>query len=271
MKSILFSFIGLLLAIGSFAQDKLKSEIEPVKTLGRTIYKIEMANQLSNELIPQKYKGKEKVVGHFSMIESENIKTVFYAKGDKPKVLGTITYESTFDEKNAQVDLTEREMTESELDLMKLTKAANLVIADASSFNTPPNTRLTLVPINSKGEHKVYVMTISEKIGEVIFGNDFLLSFDNKYVLQSKVPLHKNMAAVTFDPEGGKVNDRNSQHVFVPETGDMITGTDFAILLLNEKATQWSHHAFISEKYLFFWNYAMNDLQIVPKGEPNKK
>ena len=99
----------------------------------------------------------------------------------------------------------------------------------------------------------------------MIFGNDYLLNFDNNNKLQSKKRIHKNIIPVPFgDNAAGAENAKETLHVHLPETGDFITPTDICTLLLYGKFTGWDRHTVVSKKYMNFWNCKTNQLHIIP-------
>ena len=271
MKKIIFACLLVFIGITAFSQDNIQNRVKPVIAEGINIYQIEMGNWIGPKLFPSKYRGKEKIGGNLSYIESGKTKTIFFTKGEKPKVLGTLVYDPTFDEQQTQVDLMSRELTPSEKELYTLQVNALKDVSDASFFPVPANAVLRLIPVIENGDRKVFVLSQSDKPGTVIFGNDFVLSYDSKLNLTDKQSLHKNTAVVTYDPEAGRENNTTSSHAIVGEKTDFPTSTDIATLLLYEKLTKWNQHTFISENNIFFWNYATRDLQVMPKKSPDSK
>jgi len=271
MKKILFSLLSVCFGIMAYAQDNFQSQAKSIIGEGINIYQMEMANWISPKLFAAKYKGKEKIGGNLSYLEAGKTKTIFFTKGEKPKVLGTVVFDPAFNDEQTQVDLMLRDLTPSEKELHILLANASKTITDVGFFPVPSNSVLRVIPVIENGDRKVYVMAQSNKTGAVIFGNDFLLSYDSKLNLTDKRALHKNLAVVTYDPEAGRENNSSSSHAIVGEKSDFPTSTDIATLLLYEKMTKWSQHTFISENNIFFWDYASRNIQVMPKKSPDTK
>lgn len=105
-------------------------------------------------------------------------KCIFYSKSENPKVIGTITFDSTYDVNTANTDLTERDFTSNENDLYIIRKIAFDEIYTDTLFKKYSNTNLNLIPLIKGNEKKVYVLTGPEQNGVVIIGNDHLLTFN---------------------------------------------------------------------------------------------
>lgn len=271
MKKIVATLLSLLFMTGAFAQEKIQDEVKTVVSEGKIIFKLEMANRLGQKIFKAKYKGKKAIEGFVSYTEADHIRLVFYSGGKESKVLGGVLFDESFDVDKSVVEIMEREMNDQEMQLIKLRKSTLVFINDASAFSLPENATFSVIPMVENKSNKVYVMTVSTKDGVVMFGNDYVLSFDEKFNLVEKNSFHKNQASVTFDKNAGTANDNGSNHMHVAEKGEMVSSTDIATLMLYEKDTKWSQHTFISEHYMFFWNYATHDLQVIPKAAPKTK
>lgn len=271
MKHLLFFFLFINGFLTIHAQDNFQNEIRVALQEGKTICRLEQANRQAEKLFREKYQGKQTIDGFIVYPEGEKVKAVFYGNGDKINVVGTVVYAQEIDDKAAQVDFQERGLTGAETDVYKLKNAAWTAVNDAASFSVLPGTRFTVVPMFVNGARRAIVLTVPEKKGSVIFGNDYQLSFDNTFKLTDKTAFHKALATVTYEPGGGPSNDKGSSHIHIPSRGDMITSTDVAILYLFHDATEWTHHTFIGENYLFLFSYRGPDIQVIPKGVPKMK
>jgi hypothetical protein len=136
------------------------------------------------------------------------------------------------------------------------------------------NTNLNLIPIIHKGQRKVYVLTGPTEAGVVIFGNDYLLTFNKKNQLTSKKALHRNIISVDYaeEPVPG-AEAVATMHTHARETGDFITATDICTLMLYSKFANWKQHMVVSEKYVSIWNCETNKLITISKAlfEKNTK
>jgi hypothetical protein len=254
-----------LLSFDVFGQDNPTQQAQPIVAEGKRLYKSEMASWYGTDLFLESYKERANIGGYFSYSDNGIEKCIFFSKANKPKVIGTISFDSTYNTKTATIDLNERDFTTNESDLYTIRKIALATINSDTLFKTYKNTNLNLIPIINSGEKKVYVLTGPEQNGVVIFGNDYLLTFDRDNNLINKKQLHKNIIPINY---GGKEEDgkeiEGTIHSHLPETGDFITATDICTLMLYEKSTKWKQHNVVSKKYLNIWDCVTDHLTVIP-------
>ncbi|MBS0647037.1 MAG: hypothetical protein JSR97_10680 [Verrucomicrobia bacterium] len=267
----LITILLTLLCFNVFGQDNPTEQAQPIVAEGKRLYKSEMASWYGTDLFLENYKDRANVGGYFSYSENEVAKCVFFSKADKPKVIGTISFDSTYNTKTAKIDLTERDFTPNENDLYAIRKIALVTINSDTLFKTYKNTNLNLIPLINGNEKKVYVLTGPEQNGVVIFGNDYLLTFDKDSNLTSKKQLHRNIIPINYDgkEEEGKEIE-GTIHSHLPETGDFITATDICTLMLYEKFTKWKQHNVVSQIYLNIWNCLTDQLTVIPMSTIDK-
>ena len=260
-----------LLSLNVFGQDNPTEQSKPIVEEGKRLYKSEMASWYGTDIFLESYKDRANVGGYFSYSDGDFAKCIFFSKSDKPKVIGTISFDSTYNTKTAKADLTERDFTTIESDLFTIRKIALTTINSDTLFKTYKNTNLNLIPIINNGEKKVYVLTGPKENGVVIFGNDYLMTFDKNNILIGKKELHKNIISINY---GGKEEEgkeiEGTIHTHLPETGDFITATDICTLMLYEKFAKWKQHNVVSKNYLSIWNCLTDQLVVIPMGTIDK-
>lgn len=258
--SILFALISLT-ALG---QKNPTEEAQPIVAEGKLLYKSEMASWYGTDLFLEKYSERDNIGGYFSYTDNDKAKCIFFSKQESPKVIGTITFDSTYNIKTAKVDLTERVFNKIETDLYEIRKLAYKEVNSDTLFKSYENTSLNLIPLINGNEKKVYILTGPRQTGVVIFGNDYLLTFDKDNKILIKKQLHKNIIPVYYGNEEGK-ESIGAMHMHLPETGEFMTATDICTLLLYSKFAKWKQHNVISEKYLNIWNCETEKLTVIPK------
>jgi hypothetical protein len=102
---------------------------------------------------------KAKVAGYFSYSEKSISKCIFFSNDATPKVLATISFDSTYNTHTALVDSSERKFSIIEGDLYTIRKQALAEINSDTIFKSYSNTNLNLIPIINGSEKKVYVLT----------------------------------------------------------------------------------------------------------------
>lgn len=254
----LFTFFG-------YSQNTPTEKAQPIVTEGKLLYKSEMASWYGTDLFLEKYTNRENIGGYFSYTDKDKTaKCIFFSKSETPKVIGTISFDSTYNISTAITDLKEREFSTNENNLYKIRKIAAKEITSDTLFKSYKNTNLNLIPLITKTEKKVYVLTGPTQHGVVIFGNDYLLTFDENNKLLNKKQLHKNIIPIYYSNEekdGQKVE--GAMHNHLPETGEFITATDICTLMLYEKFAKWKTHNVVSKEYLNIWNCETDELTVL--------
>lgn len=264
MKKIFTLFSLLVTSITVFGQEDLGKISDSLVAEGLRLYKSEMASWYGTDIFLEKYKNRENVGGYFSYSDNNFAKCIFFSKGDTPKVIGTISFDTSYNVNNAQVDLNEREFTGNENELWAIRRIALKTINSDTLFKSYKNTNLNLIPLNSNGQKKVYVLTGPKENGVVIFGNDYLLTFNDNNELISKKQLHKNIIFINYGTSGD-TTIVGTIHTHLPETGDLITATDICTLMLYEKFAKWQQHYVMSKNYVSIWDCNKNILAILTR------
>lgn len=260
-----------LLSFSLFGQNNPTAEAQPIVAEGKLLYKSEMASWYGTDIFLENYKNNDNIGGYFSYTDNEKAVCIFFSKENKAKVIGTITFDSTYDVKTANLSLKEREFTGTENDLYEIRKLALSEINSDSLFKRYNNTNLNLIPLITGKEKKVYILTGTQNSGVVIFGNDYLLTFDGNNRLLVKKQLHKNIIPVYY---GGKEQENQkavgAMHTHLPETGEFMTATDICTLMLYEKFAKWDQHIVVSDKYMNIWSCKTDQLTVIPKDGIDK-
>jgi hypothetical protein len=264
MKKTL-TIILTLITLSVFGQKNPTEEAKPIVDEGKLLYKSEMASWYGTDLFLENYKDRENIGGYFSYTDNNTAKCIFFSKAENPKVIGTISFDSTYNVKTAKTDLTERDFTQTENDLFQIRTIAleELNTNSDGLFKFYKNTNPNIIPLINGQEKKVYILTGPQQSGVVIFGNDYLLTFDKNNKLLTKKQLHKNIIPIEYgNKEDGK-EVVGAMHSHLPETGDFITATDICTLMLYEKFAKWETYNVVSEKYLNIWNCETDQLTVI--------
>jgi len=265
MNKTLTLFLTLL-ALSALGQKNPTDEAQSIVAEGKLLYKSEMASWYGTDLFLENYKNRENIGGYFSYTDQDIVKCIFFSKAESPKVIGTISFDSTFNVKTAKTDLTERDYTQAENDLYQIRKIASdeLNTNTDGLFKFYKNTSPNIIPLINGQEKKVYILTGPQQSGVMIFGNDYLLTFDNNNKLLTKKELHKNIIPTEYGKSEDGKEVVGAMHSHLPETGDFITATDICTLMLYEKFANWKTYNVVSEKYLNTWNCETDQLTVIP-------
>jgi hypothetical protein len=262
MKKLIV-LLAISFAFNALGQSDLPEEARRNVAEGKLLYRIEMASWYGTDLFLANTKNKENVKGYFSYLDHKLAKCIFFSKGDEPKVIGTITFDSTYDTQTAVVDLTERTFNENENILHTMREVAIKEMNSDTLFKTYKNTELNLIPLFDGKERKVYVLTGPKVSGVVIFGNDYLLTFDPENRLKTKKRLHRGIIPVYYNNEDSSKQEIGATHTQLSETGPFMTATDVCTLMLYAKFTKWKQYNIMSDQYLNIWDCRKNELTVI--------
>jgi hypothetical protein len=184
-KHILLLTISIFSSFIFFGQDD--KEISAIVDEGKKLYRSEMASWYGTDIFLEKHPDKRpNLGGYFSYVENDIAKCVFFTKENPPKVIGTISFDSTYNMKTAVLNDSVKEFTLYEKDIYLIRHKALSEVNSDSLFKVYNRTDLNLIPLIDKKGKRVFVITGPKENGIVLFGNDYLLSFDEKNNLTGK-------------------------------------------------------------------------------------
>ena len=272
MIKLILSLALLFICVNSYGQDSTTSKItDEIVAEGKRLYRSEKASWIGSDIFIEQYTEKEKIGGYFSYSDGDTTRNIFFSKELSPKVIGTMSFDSTFSITFARVDLSVRKFSKLESDIFIVRTKALQELNRDTLFKRYSNTELNLVPIFSGNKKKVYVLTGPKKNGVVIFGNDYLLTFDDDNNLVEKKQLHQNILSFPYGEDnsyGEKTGE--TMHTHLPETGDFITPTDICTLMLYEKYAKWKIHTVVSKNYFSFWSCEKDQLLVLTREAVEK-
>ncbi|HNU89231.1 MAG TPA: hypothetical protein PKJ94_13105 [Ferruginibacter sp.] len=258
MKKLTCQFLLMVSFTSLYAQygeEHVVKLTEPIVKEGKAMYRSEMASWYGTDIFLEAYKNRQNIGGYFSYPDKDITKCVFFSKTEVPKVIGTISFDSTYSTATAKTDLGERDFSAYEKDIYLLRKAGYDLMRTDTFFKHYENSNLNLIPMTGNGEKRVYFLTGPEKSGWVIFGNDYLVTFDDEYKVKTKKMLHRNIIPIEYGKKPEDANDIFATlHSHKGETGDLITATDICTLMLYAKFAGWQQHYVVSEKFVGIWD-----------------
>lgn len=265
MRTILtiLSFVALS---NLHAQPNLEAEAKKIETEGKTLFRSEMASWHGTDLFLSKYTNMENIGGYLSYEEKDEMRCIFFTHEDQPKVIGTIRFDAEF-KNQPELDLSERALSKNEKDYYDIRLEALAAIQRDTFFAMYENTNLNIVPIIDGKEKRVYVLTGPLAGGVALFGNDYLLEFNEKNELVSQERLHNSLISVEYD---GEMTSVAAVHSHVIPAHEFMTPTDVCTLMLYAPYTSWESHYVISENYVSIWDAKSNSLEIVTKESFDK-
>jgi hypothetical protein len=263
MKKILCISMAVV-AMSNISLGQSKEEKAIVRE-GRILYRSEMASWYGTDIFVGKFERKrQNAGGYFSYIQNDRTICLFFSKNELPKVLASFSFDSTFNVRTAIVDGRERELSTLETDIWTIRQSALQQIKKDTLFRSFKNMSPNLIPLADENGKRVYILTGPQKDGVVVFGNDYLLTFNDADKLTGKKRLHKNIITLEYGNKDDEVTIA-TMHTHLPETGDLITATDICTLMLYEKYAKWKQHIVISKKYVSLWDCDKDQLMVMAR------
>ena len=253
----------------SFAQERdLLKIADSITNEGKAMFRSEWASWYGTDIFMAQYKdGRALSGGYISYDTGHGLNNVFFSKGDDPKILATISFGYDFNSKNYKLDTSSRKFTSLESELFAIRKTAIKEVNKDTLFKYYKNTNLNFVPLISKNSKKVYIITGPDVAGVVVFGNDYLIDFDQSNNIVSKRKLHKGIIPIQYGKSSPDSNKTvlASMHTHLPQFDEFITATDICTLMLYEKFTTWNQCIVVSKNYFSIWDCKKNLLAILTK------
>ncbi|UOK41711.1 MULTISPECIES: hypothetical protein [Flavobacterium] len=259
MKLHLTLTISLFLSINNFAQSKIEKLKENTLKEGLLLYQSEKASWHGTDLFLEQYKNESNVGGYVSYTDGDSPKCVFVSKNDKTIVIGTISFDKSFDLSKAKIDLSERKVNSLEQDYLNLRTKTIEALQTDTIFKYYENTSYNIVPLITGKEKKAYVLTASKENGKVIIGNDYLINFNKNGDLKKTSRLHKGMLAFDY----GKKDMLGIMHNHLPGYNEIFTPTDICTMMLYQTQAGWEKNHVVSKKYVSIWDCKKNDLVVL--------
>jgi hypothetical protein len=269
MKIIISGVVACILSVPLFSQEDVNKRAKPIVEEGKRLYYSELASWYGTDALFAQTPDRSRVGGSLSYVDQALARCILYSNEDVPKVIASITFDSTYNVKTAQTDFSERKFTDNESELYTIRMLAMEQTSTDTLFKHYENTSLNLIPLISEGEKKVYVLTVSKATGIIAFGNDYLLTFDASNKIKERKKLHETFIPLEYQERSDSTDEIISSHKHSPGTSELITATDICTLMLYEKSTNWNGHQVLSENYLSFWNCEKDELFILGKETRN--
>lgn len=243
--------------------DKIAKDIEAE---GKSLFRLELAAWYGSEIFKENYKGEREIGGYFSYIDSNTPKCLFFSKGDKPKVIGVVSFGDIKIVETATIDFKVRDFKKKEEALYTIRQRALDEVRQDTLFKNYTNASLNLIPMIKNDLRQVYILTAPKVSGVVLFGNDYLLKFNKENVLVDIEEIHRDFIPVEFD---GRI-DSATFHNHKSNEKPFITATDVCTLLLYAKHAGWKRHFVASEDFISIWDCEKECLRIVTREEFDK-
>lgn len=230
-----------------YSQNK---ETEKILNEGKLLFRLEKGSWYGTDNMLAKFKGKKDSVGGYLSYENseKKINTIFFSRFDSDKILLRYEFDSLPKPEPIKIDTLNHIATELEKSLISIRQDAKdrAYANEDKFFNFFKNTSLNFIPVITKKERNVFVLTGPQVSEIVLLGNDYKLSYDKKSKYKKKEKIHNSILQFPYN-SGDKENPTVStihSHIIT----EYISSTDICTLLLYKNYVEWNQHIVMSEK-----------------------
>jgi len=263
MRRILISFI-LTLTLTYFL---LGQETNKILDEGKLLFRLEKASWYGTDDFLVRFPNKlDSIGGYLSYVNDKNqVINIFFKMGNTNHIFVRYQFDSIPEAKPITIDSLNYVATQTEIDLITIRQDALQKISDNSDnfFTFYKNTSFNLIPLITKGERKVFILTGPQISNLVIIGNDYLLTYDNKNRFVKKEKIHQSMLQYPYKSDKSDYKLETTYHSHV--LSDCISSTDICTLLLYKDFVEWKQHYVISKKYVSIFDLEKENLVIITK------
>lgn len=270
---LLIALLLICVKVASAQERDLQKIADSITIEADILYKSEWASWYGTDIFSEKCPARrQRAGGYISYDTGKGLTNVFFSNDAEPKILSTISFGYDYNSNNYKIDTADRAFTIQEKELYTIRQTVIADIYKDTIYKHYKNASINPVPIITKNSKKVYVLSGTSTNGVVIFGNDYLVTFDKYNKIVNKKKIHRSIIPVEHKKPGaeGSQIDVGTMHTHLPETGDFITATDICTFRLYEKLTPWNYGFVLSKDYVSIWNCKKDKLSIITKEEWTK-
>lgn len=262
INTLLLIFISSLNLIAQDAQSILEE--------GKMLYRLEKASWYGTDYFLANFASKTDSIQGYLSYESDNrVTNIFYSRFEDNQILARMHFDKTPGKSPVSVDTTNRLATDLEKDLISIRQLTLKEMSNNADdfFSFYENCSFNLIPIITKKERKVYVLTSSQRSDVVYIGNDYLLTFNKKNKLKKKTKIHNSLIGMPVEDEkGNRAISGMHSHV----NSKYIDPTDICTILLFKDYTDWKTHYVFGKKHVSIFDIEKETLVILTMKAWNK-
>lgn len=268
MKTIIFTLVfafSISLCGQNYDSKKILAE-------GKLLYRLEKGSWYGTDNFMENFAHKKEHIGGYLSYEAKGgyINTIFYDRNNPDNILARYKFDKTPQRDPISVDTLNSTASQMEKDLIAIRNdtQSRMVNNEDSLFVFYQNTQPNLIPVITKKEKKVYVITGSTTHGKVLLGNDYLLTYDQYNNLTDTKRLHNSLIELPYG-SGDKVKPMAiTMHSHV--VSDVIDPTDICTMLLYREFVEWNQHIVVSKDYVSIFILDQERLEIMTFDEWEK-
>jgi len=237
MKYIL---IIALFFISFNAKSEQIINIDSVFKEGMLIYKNAKASWVGNEILIKLLELNKETAnlgGYLSYPKDDNTHFIFYNK--EQEVVAETHFDSTFKANKDNISFKKRKFNNIEARYYNIKQSLAKYQQHDTIIKYYENTGMNVVPIEFMGKTKCYILSAPQFLGQVIYGNDYVVEFTDDLEVKSVKDIHQSIIPIAYAKDS--LNNK-SYHTHTEEVGFLPTPSDIAITFLYGELAQWTEH-----------------------------
>jgi hypothetical protein len=258
--------IFCFMQISAFSRDNLSSSILEE---GKLLFRLEKASWYATDFFLENFKDKrDSIGGYLSYQNKDKVVSIFLNRYDSTKVLVRFTFDFIPKQTPLLIDLENKNQSNEEIELIKIRKdALNRINSNTDGFfKFYKYTSMNPIPIINENGSRVFVLTGPQRNGDVLIGNDYVLTYNTKNEFEKKEKLHNSLVPIPYKMQDKSAVMTMHSHIL----SDYITSTDICTLLLYKDYVDWKSHIVMSAKYVSLLNLETESLEIMTKEDYEK-
>lgn len=260
MRRSLAIVILCITTISAIAQRPAIYNKDSIVTEAKKLYNARVISACANKWLQNQGSDWEnKVGGSFSYAENSGQKCVIFSDGESPVVLATLYFSDQPAIERIIIDTVSRIFTAFEQDVFNIKKQAQQQIVADRLFRKEENTNWSIIPLVDFNSKRVYVFAGSSVNGTIVFGNDYLLLYDQENHLLSASQLHQNIIPLNYRLDNDD-EPITTVHNHSGCAASFLTATDICTVMLYEKSARWKKHMVISKTHVSVWDCEKDEL-----------
>lgn len=247
-----------------YTNDEINLKLDSIMQEANLLYRYERSSWVATDLATVNSKLKDKFSGYLTYKYEDTIKTILFDKEQK-KCIAEFCFTNDFNKPTTEI-LSEKELTLKQIELLKTKNKIIEQLSDTKyEISVPNGFSLNLILMPENQGYKLYVITGTEQLNVIPFGNDYLFYTNKEGIIESWKKFHSRLIpAYTTAPNGATVVQAIHSHL---RTTPFISATDICTFKLYGRLCNLNEFSIYSPalgKYLKY-NLTKDKIEIIEK------
>lgn len=196
----------------------------------------------------------------FPYMDGDTGRLIVYTRTLQPKVTYSVAIAHlTTKFPVIKIDAQVRDFTSTEWELYSMIQTTLLEYWKEDFFQFTPNTFPRFRPIITPKAHKLYYYSDPVNHDSIVFGNDYVVNFDQHNKFISKKSLHNHVSYYAIKDKSFP-DTVLGYHSHTDEEDDDFTATDICKVIYHQTIAGWKNFVVEGKHFVTFWDYKKKKL-----------